>query len=84
VYFIFRFPKSDQNMREKWISVIRENRNEPMWHPASHSVVCSTHFQSNDLYCTPKGFHRVKRKTYPKVLIFFFIKISLNGWVFSK
>ncbi|RVE42221.1 hypothetical protein evm_013121 [Chilo suppressalis] len=43
------FPNRDQDLKEKWIAVIRKSRNAPLWQPASRSVVCSTHFQSDDL-----------------------------------
>lgn len=59
-------------MKEKWISVIRDSRNEPSYQPTSRSVVCSTHFKSDDLYYTAKGLRRVKQNAYPKVLNFLF------------
>ncbi|RVE46105.1 hypothetical protein evm_009269 [Chilo suppressalis] len=62
------FPNRDQNLKEKWIEVMRKSRNEPLWQPTSRSVVCSTHFQSDDLYNTTKGLRRVKQNAYPKLL----------------
>ncbi|RVE39731.1 hypothetical protein evm_015619 [Chilo suppressalis] len=43
------FRNRDQDLKEKWIAVIRKSRNAPLWQPASRSVVCFTHFQSDDL-----------------------------------
>ncbi|CAB3238148.1 unnamed protein product [Arctia plantaginis] len=62
------FPFRDQNIKEKWVAVIRNSRKEPSWQPSSRSVVCSAHFNSDDLYYTKKGLRRVLKSGYPKIL----------------
>ncbi|KPJ02470.1 hypothetical protein RR46_09673 [Papilio xuthus] len=60
----FRFPKH-LIRREKWIEVVRRQRDEPFFEPNTASIVCSKHFNKDDLYTTDKGTTRLLDTAVP-------------------
>ncbi|OXA49290.1 Krueppel-like factor 15 [Folsomia candida] len=50
-YHLFSRIRLYANIREKWISIIRELRNDPNWEPVElRDTICSRHFQPSELY----------------------------------
>ncbi|XP_014361413.2 uncharacterized protein LOC106713207 [Papilio machaon] len=60
----FRFPKH-LIRREKWIEVVRRQREEPSFEPNTASLVCSKHFNKGDFYTTGKGTSRLRDTAVP-------------------
>ncbi|XP_072929619.1 uncharacterized protein [Epargyreus clarus] len=60
---------SKTSARLKWVEIIRFSRNEPKWQPCRTSVVCSDHFDPNDLYITNSGYRRVVKTGIPKRML---------------
>ncbi|XP_038207335.1 uncharacterized protein LOC119829043 [Zerene cesonia] len=59
-----KFP-SNPVQREKWVSVVRLERNECDWLPTKLSMICSIHFQDEDMYFCDNG----KRKLLKKIAV---------------
>ncbi|CAK1596663.1 unnamed protein product, partial [Parnassius mnemosyne] len=51
------------------INIIRESRNENDWLPSKSSVICSDHFDTEDLYTTKEGRLKVTTYAVPKKLL---------------
>ncbi|KAM3959752.1 uncharacterized protein ACR2FA_006171 [Aphomia sociella] len=60
------FPSANDVWKNDWVQIIRECRNENNWNPSKSSVICSIHFEENDLYTTKRGLLRVVAYTVPK------------------
>nr|XP_053623282.1 uncharacterized protein LOC128682549 [Plodia interpunctella] len=61
-----RFPKANEFWKHQWIKVLRESRNDESWNPSMTSVICSKHFEDDDLYTTKGGLLRVRLFAVPK------------------
>ncbi|VVC95297.1 unnamed protein product, partial [Leptidea sinapis] len=65
-----RFPVGNEPWKNDWVQIIRDCRREEDWIPSKSSVVCSVHFDENDLYTTGKGRRRLVTYSVPKLLLF--------------
>lgn len=59
-----RFP-ADVALHDEWISIIRHSRQDENWQPSKFCVVCSLHFQEDDVYFTEKGRRLIKKTSKP-------------------
>ncbi|XP_041982455.1 uncharacterized protein LOC121735625 [Aricia agestis] len=59
-----RFP-TDFDLRNAWIRIIRQSREDKDWTPSKFCVVCSLHFDDDDMYFTMKGRRLTKKKAKP-------------------
>lgn len=66
--FIIRFPK-DEPSRNKWLHVVRKQRQEADWLPTNSSRLCSVHFKPRDMYTTNKGYKKLHKRAYPYFLV---------------
>ncbi|KAG6462541.1 hypothetical protein O3G_MSEX013329 [Manduca sexta] len=61
----FRIP-SDPIMRSRWTQIIRRSRCEELWKPSKYSLVCSDHFNKNEMYfVNNEGRRRLKKTAVP-------------------
>ncbi|XP_048483626.1 uncharacterized protein LOC105398103 isoform X2 [Plutella xylostella] len=65
-----RFSKQNDIWRKTWIDIIRDVRGDNNWNPSKSSVICSIHFDANDLYATKEGSLRVVTYAVPKKYLF--------------
>ncbi|KAL0868130.1 hypothetical protein ABMA27_008754 [Loxostege sticticalis] len=54
-----RFPTGNEPWKDDWTRIIRNCRGQEDWSASKSSVVCSIHFDQNDLYTTSKGLRRL-------------------------
>ncbi|KAL0902038.1 hypothetical protein ABMA27_000006 [Loxostege sticticalis] len=54
-----RFPTGNEPWKDDWTRIIRNCRGQEDWSASKSSVVCSIHFDQNDLYTTSKGRRRL-------------------------
>lgn len=54
-------------MRENWRKLVARERSEEFYKPNQSSVICSDHFLEGDVYCTPKGYKRLKKTAIPHI-----------------
>ncbi|KAL0829433.1 hypothetical protein ABMA28_004205 [Loxostege sticticalis] len=54
-----RFPTGNEPWKDNWTRIIRNCRGQEDWSASKSSVVCSIHFDQNDLYTTSKGRRRL-------------------------
>ncbi|KAL0901169.1 hypothetical protein ABMA27_006481 [Loxostege sticticalis] len=54
-----RFPTGNEPWKYDWTRIIRNCRGQEDWSASKNSVVCSIHFDQNDLYTTSKGTRRL-------------------------
>ncbi|RVE49415.1 hypothetical protein evm_005927 [Chilo suppressalis] len=65
-----RFPKENVVWRNDWIQIIRNCNSENEWIPSKYSVICSLHFEAEDLYSTKGGLRRVVTYAVPQKFLF--------------
>ncbi|XP_047023890.1 peroxynitrite isomerase THAP4-like isoform X1 [Helicoverpa zea] len=65
-----RFPSGNEPWNDDWVTIIRKCRGQEDWIPTKSSVVCSTHFDQNDLLTSSKGRRRVVTFAVPQLLLF--------------
>ncbi|KAG6462542.1 hypothetical protein O3G_MSEX013329 [Manduca sexta] len=66
----FRIP-SDPIMRSRWTQIIRRSRCEELWKPSKYSLVCSDHFNKNEMYfVNNEGRRRLKKTAVPCKALF--------------
>ncbi|KAL0831979.1 hypothetical protein ABMA28_001479 [Loxostege sticticalis] len=63
-----RFPTGNEPWKNDWTRIIRNCRGEEDWSASKSSVVCSIHFDENDLYTTSKGRRRLVTYAVPKLV----------------
>ncbi|KAL0820843.1 hypothetical protein ABMA28_005514 [Loxostege sticticalis] len=56
---LHRFPTGNKPWKDDWTRIIRNCRGQEDWSASKSSVVCSIHFDQNDLYTTSKGRRRL-------------------------
>ncbi|CAB3233515.1 unnamed protein product [Arctia plantaginis] len=61
-----RFSRENEVWKNDWIQIIRNCNGENDWIPNKYSVVCSIHFEANDLYTTKGGLRRVVTYAVPQ------------------
>ncbi|XP_063839572.1 THAP domain-containing protein 5-like isoform X2 [Ostrinia nubilalis] len=61
-----RFSIVNEVWRNDWIQIIRKCNNDNDWIPSKRSVICSCHFEDNDLYTTKGGRQRVVTYALPQ------------------
>ncbi|KAL0892955.1 hypothetical protein ABMA27_014627 [Loxostege sticticalis] len=54
-----RFPTGNEPWKDDWTRIIRNCKSQEDWSASKSSVVCSIHFDQNDLYTTSKGRRRL-------------------------
>ncbi|KAL0902690.1 hypothetical protein ABMA27_000507 [Loxostege sticticalis] len=64
-----RFPTGNEPWKDDWTRIIRNCRGQEDWSASKSSVVCSIHFDQNDLYTTSKERRRLV--TYATRINFF-------------
>ncbi|KAG6462543.1 hypothetical protein O3G_MSEX013329 [Manduca sexta] len=73
----FRIP-SDPIMRSRWTQIIRRSRCEELWKPSKYSLVCSDHFNKNEMYfVNNEGRRRLKKTAVPCKVRFLFFNLAL-------
>ncbi|KAL0849633.1 hypothetical protein ABMA28_013891 [Loxostege sticticalis] len=73
-----RFPTGNEPWNDDWTRIIRNCRGQEDWSASKSSVVCSIHFEQNDLYTTSKGRRRlVTYATRIKLFIFTTVHICM-------
>ncbi|XP_028164166.1 uncharacterized protein LOC114355499 isoform X2 [Ostrinia furnacalis] len=65
-----RFSIVNEVWRNDWIEIIRKCNNDNDWIPSKRSVICSCHFEDNDLYTTKGGRQRVVTYALPQKFLF--------------
>ncbi|KAL0811218.1 hypothetical protein ABMA28_009647 [Loxostege sticticalis] len=70
-----RFPTGNEPWKDDWIKIIMNCRGQEDWSASKSSVVCSIHFDQNDLYTTSKGRRRLV--TYATRIKLF---MNYTGW----
>lgn len=60
---------TDPDLRNEWITIIGQSRQD-FWLPSKLSVVCSLHFEEDDLYYTEKGRRVIKKTAKPAKNLF--------------
>ncbi|XP_023935619.1 peroxynitrite isomerase THAP4 [Bicyclus anynana] len=61
-----KFP-IDPVIRNYWVSIVRQNREDEKWRPSKFCVVCSSHFKKKDYYFTENGRRLIKKKSVPNL-----------------
>ncbi|XP_023249071.1 uncharacterized protein LOC111644426 [Seriola lalandi dorsalis] len=64
-YLSFHDFPSDDQLRASWVTAIRREEGATFKILRGSTYVCSLHFNNDDIYCTPKGFRRIKRGAVP-------------------
>uniref|UniRef100_A0A3B4VHP6 THAP domain-containing protein 1 n=1 Tax=Seriola dumerili TaxID=41447 RepID=A0A3B4VHP6_SERDU len=64
-YLSFHDFPSDDQLRARWVTAIRRDEGATFKILRGSTYVCSLHFNNDDIYCTPKGFRRIKRGAVP-------------------
>ncbi|KAL0901481.1 hypothetical protein ABMA27_006726 [Loxostege sticticalis] len=54
-----RFPTGNEPWKDDWTRIIKKCRGQEDWSASKSCVVCSIHFDQNDLYTTSKGRRRL-------------------------
>ncbi|XP_037299124.1 uncharacterized protein LOC115451743 isoform X2 [Manduca sexta] len=56
---------SDPIMRSRWTQIIQRSRCEELWKPSKYSLVCSDHFNKNEMYfVNNEGRRRLKKQRF--------------------
>lgn len=55
----------DHALRNEWVSIIRQSRQDNDWLPSKFCVVCSLHFKEDDVYFSENGRRLIKKTSKP-------------------
>ncbi|CAK1591927.1 unnamed protein product [Parnassius mnemosyne] len=56
---------TDLVLRDEWVTIIRQSRQDNNWMPSKFCVVCSLHFKEDDVYFTEKGRRLINKSAKP-------------------
>lgn len=65
-YYFTRFSRENEAWRKDWVKIIRHCNGDHDWNPTKYSVICSVHFDANDIYTTKGGLRRVVTYAVPQ------------------
>lgn len=60
---------TDLVLRDEWVTIIRQSRQENDWLSSKFCVVCSLHFNEDDVYFTEKGRRLIKKTSKPTKIL---------------
>ncbi|CAH2099565.1 unnamed protein product [Euphydryas editha] len=61
---LLSFP-ADEERKSQWTKIIQKARLDEFWKSSKRSVICSSHFEEQYIYCTKSGLKRLKKEAFP-------------------